>query len=157
MGWDDHQIQISVPVEITPIKLNPFQKYPISHDFPSFLPSLTAQLFSCPDKSPRQLYTYPCHSLTTYKEVLLFDIQTPSKSDPRALWPFRHLIRVMRGHGATNKKTITKTKTMTKTSTLRQRLSRAILETCDIWDIWSGWWGDMTWPTKKRWQRQRQR
>ena len=22
------------------------------------------KLFSCPDKSPRQLYTYPCHSLT---------------------------------------------------------------------------------------------
>ena len=24
--------------------------------------------------------------------------------------------------------------------------NRAILETCDLWDIWSGWWGDMTWP-----------
>ena len=25
---------------------------------------------------------------------------------------------------------------------------RVTLETCDLWDIWSGWWGDMTWPTK---------
>ena len=24
---------------------------------------------------------------------------------------------------------------------------RATLETCDLWDIWSEWWGDMTWPT----------
>ena len=48
-----------------------------------------------------QLYTYPCHSLTDYKEVLLFDIQTPSKSDPRDLWPLRHLIRVMRRHDMT--------------------------------------------------------
>ena len=22
----------------------------------------------------------------------------------------------------------------------------AILETCDLWDIWSEWWEDMTWP-----------
>ena len=22
----------------------------------------------------------------------------------------------------------------------------AILKTCDLWDIWSEWWGDMTWP-----------
>ena len=26
--------------------------------------------------------------------------------------------------------------------------SRAILETYDLWDIWSEWWGDMTWPKK---------
>ena len=24
----------------------------------------------------------------------------------------------------------------------------AILETCDLWDIWSVWWGDMTSPKK---------
>ena len=45
----------------------------------------------------------------------------------------RNLIRVMRGHDATNKKTITKTitktKTMTKTNTFREHLQRAILET----------------------------
>ena len=23
---------------------------------------------------------------------------------------------------------------------------RVSLETCDLWDIWSEWWGDMTWP-----------
>ena len=84
-----------------------------------------------------------------------------TKSDPRDLWPLRHLTRVMRGHDLTNKKTITKTntktKTMTKTSTFRDHLQRATLETCDLWDIWSEWWGDMTWPTKRQWQRQIQR
>ena len=47
----------------------------------------------------------------------------------------RHLIRVMRRHDLTNKKTmtktITKTKTMTKTNTFKEHLQRAILETCD--------------------------
>ena len=23
---------------------------------------------------------------------------------------------------------------------------RVTLETCNLWDIWSEWWGDMTWP-----------
>ena len=23
-----------------------------------------------------------------------------------------------------------------------------ILETCDLWDIWSEWWGDITWQQK---------
>ena len=23
---------------------------------------------------------------------------------------------------------------------------RVTLETCDLWDIWSEWWGNMTWP-----------
>ena len=23
---------------------------------------------------------------------------------------------------------------------------RVTLETCDLWDFWSEWWGDMTWP-----------
>ena len=27
-------------------------------------------------------------------------------------------------------------------------IHRAILGTCDPWNIWSQWWGDMTWPTK---------
>ena len=57
----------------------------------------------------------------------------------------------------TKTKTNTKTKTMTKTNTFREHLQRATLETCDLWDIWSGWWGHMTWPTKRRWQRQIQR
>ena len=42
----------------------------------------------------------------------------------------------------------TKTKTMTETNTFREHLQRATLETCDLWDIWSEWWGDMTWPKK---------
>ena len=25
-------------------------------------------------------------------------------------------------------------------------LNRVTLETCDLWDIWSEWWGDTTWP-----------
>ena len=40
------------------------------------------------------------HSLQTYKDLLLFDIQ----SDPRAMWPFRHLIRVMRRYDLTKKR-----------------------------------------------------
>ena len=48
----------------------------------------------------------------------------------------RHLIRVMRRHDLTKKKTITKTntktKTMTNTNTLREHLKRAIPETCDL-------------------------
>ena len=48
-------------------------------------------------------------------------------------------------------KKITKTnKTVTKT--FWEHLLRAILETCDLWDICSEWWEDMTWP--KNWQRQ---
>ena len=47
-----------------------------------------------------------------------------------------HLIRVMRTHDLTKKKTMTKTKTktktMTKTNTFRDHLQRVILETCDL-------------------------
>ena len=43
---------------------------------------------------------------------------------------------------------MTKTKTKTKTNTLRQHLHRAILETCDLWDIWWEWSRDTTWPKK---------
>ena len=67
----------------------------------------------------------------------------------------------MRGHDLTNKKTMTNTKTktmtMTKTNTFWEHLQRATLETCDLWDIWSEWWGDMTRPEKRQWQRRRQR
>ena len=73
-------------------------------------------------------------------------------ASPRDLWPLRHLIRVMSRHDLTKKKTMTKTKTktktMTKTNTFREHLQWVILETCDLWDIWSEWWGDMTWPKK---------
>ena len=36
-------------------------------------------------------------------------------------------------------------------STNKSNLSqhyRVTLETCDLWDIWSEWWEDMTWPKK---------
>ena len=38
-------------------------------------------------------------------------------------------------------------------------IQRATLDTCDLWDIWSEWLGDMTWPKKRQrqWQIQRQR
>ena len=55
----------------------------------------------------------------------------------------------------TNTKTMTMT--MTMTNTFREHLQWAILETCDLWKIWSEWWGDMTWPKKRQWQRQIQR
>ena len=40
--------------------------------------------------------------------------------------------------------------------TFREYLQRAIFETFDLWDIWSGWWENMTWPTKRQRRRQRQ-
>ena len=43
---------------------------------------------------------------------------------------------------------MTMAKTKTKTNTFWEHLLRAILETCDLWDIWSEWWEDMTWPKK---------
>ena len=39
----------------------------------------------------------------------------PFERHPRPLWPLRHLIRVMRKHDPTNKRTTTKTNTMTNT------------------------------------------
>ena len=61
----------------------------------------------------------------------------------------------MRGHDMTKKKTKTNTKTktmtmtMTKTNIFREHIQRAIIETCDLWEIWSEWLWDMTWPKKK--------
>ena len=49
---------------------------------------------------------------------------------------------------------MTNTRTMTKTNTFRELHQRAILETCHLWDIWSEWGGDMTWPKKRQRQRQ---
>ena len=34
------------------------------------------------------------------------------------------------------------------TNTFREHLQRVILETFDLWDIWSERWEDMTWPKK---------
>ena len=33
-------------------------------------------------------------------------------------------------------------------STFTFDIQRATQETCNLWDIWSEWWGDMTWPKK---------
>ena len=68
----------------------------------------------------------------------------------------------MRKHDLTSKKTTTKTSTMTMTmtktmtNTFREHLQRAIFETFELWDIWSEWWGNMTWPTKRQQRRQTQ-
>ena len=51
----------------------------------------------------------------------------------------------------------TKTTIMTKTYTFRDHLHGAILETCDLCNIRSEWWGDMNWPRERQWQRQIQR
>ena len=50
--------------------------------------------------------------------------------------------------GKTKTKTKTKANTKTKTKTFWEHLLRAIQETCDLWDICSEWWEDMTWPKK---------
>ena len=51
-------------------------------------------------------------------------------------------------------KTMTNTMTKTMTKTFRTHLHRAILETFYLWDIWSEWCGNMTWPKKRQQQRQ---
>ena len=48
------------------------------------------------------------------------------------------------------KKTMTKINTNTETNTFREHIQIVIRETCDFWNIWSEWWGDMTWPTKRQ-------
>ena len=39
---------------------------------------------------------------------------------------------------------------MTKTNTFRENLQRATPETCELWEIWSEWWGDMAWQKKTK-------
>ena len=59
----------------------------------------------------------------------------------------------MRKHDLNNKKTTTKTNTKTKTIDKDNdediKRTPSIFETFHFWDIWSEWWGNMTWPTKK--------
>ena len=90
------------------------------------------------------------------KKIQILGKNLPFESHPGGKWPLRHLIRVMRRQDMTKKitKTNTKTKNMTKTKTFREHPQRAVLETCDLWYIWSEWWAAMTWPTKIQWQRQ---
>ena len=51
-------------------------------------------------------------------------LRTPSKSESGDFLPFRHLIR-----------------------DIFRKPSKS-----DLWGIWSKWWGDMTWPTKRGWR-----
>ena len=46
---------------------------------------------------------------------------------------------------------------LTEWETFWKHNHRVTLETCDLWDIWSEWWEDMTCPTKIQWERQIQR
>ena len=46
---------------------------------------------------------------------------------------------------------------MPMTNTFIEHLQRAIFGTFDHWGIWSEWWENMTWPTKRQQERQRQR
>ena len=63
-------------------------------------------------------------------------LRTPPKSNPRDLWPLRHLFRVMRRQDMTKKITKSKTNTKTMTYTFREHPQRA-LETCDLrLDTW---------------------
>ena len=94
-----------------------------------------------------QLYRFPCHSVTQSLSHC-HCWKTLPKSTLRDLWPLRHVIRVMRRHDLTNKKTMTKTMTMTMTMTIGEHPQIATPETFDLWDIWSEWWEDMTWPKK---------
>ena len=76
--------------------------------------------FSCPDRVCEQL------------NGPLLILKSISIVDPGHLWPLRHLIRVMRKHDLTNKKTTTKTKTKKMTMT---NAFKAIFETCDLSNI----------------------
>ena len=78
------------------------------------------------------------HLEDTFKEQSwrLLTFETFDQSDEET-WPDQK--KTM-----TKAKAKTKTKTVTKTNTYREHLQRAILETCDLWNIWSEWWGDMT-------------
>jgi len=116
--------------------------------------------FSCPaDSSIGDLVTHSLthwltHWATFWKHNTrwpqrLVTLETFDQAD-EGTWPDQK---------KTNTKTNTKTKTMTKTNTFIEHHQRATPESCDLWDIWSEWWGDMNWPTKIwwKWQRQRQR
>ena len=70
------------------------------------------------------------------------------QSDPRDLWPLRHLIRVMRRHDLTKMYTYPLTYLPTYLPVwvftyLREHPQGVILETCDLY--WLEWWGDLTW------------
>ena len=83
--------------------------------------------FSCPD---RVCQRDQCETLS-----LTHFWFWKTQRDPRHLWTFGHLLRVMRKHDLTNKKTMTKTKT--KTMAFREQLQMTILE--KLWNSWHLW------------------
>ena len=120
--------------------------------------------FSCPG----QLNRWPCHSLTDSLRTLLIvtqktiqltsdfpdiwsewwgDMSWPTKRQRQRhiqqrhhlrIWDFENRQITARNHHDLANIGWNNLKIMTV----------AILETCDIYDIWSKWWGDLTWPKK---------
>ena len=85
----------------------------------------------------RQLNRTHCLSVcpTPLRHLLILTL----KSNPRDLWPLRHLIRVIRRHDLTQKDLPT-LPTYLPTyicTSIREQPKGAILETCDLWDIGS--------------------
>ena len=106
---------------------------------------LAVQTFVWDSSIPTPVTTY----IQTDKGFYFLTLQ----SNPRDLWPLRHLIRVMRRHDLTKKITHLPTYLPTYPPThlptsVGEHPQGAILETCDLWDICSEWWGDMTWAKK---------
>ena len=63
--------------------------------------------------------------------------RTHSKSDPRDLWPLRHMIRVIMRHDLTKKQIMTKTNTNTKTMTMtKTNTFREHIQKSDHRDLW---------------------
>ena len=116
-------------------------------------------VFSCPSSSRPTLVTY----LLTVTFIVLdskpssLPDQTGNLTKLRGDRNLAKLMGVMRKHELPNKNTTAKTNTKTMTNTFREHLQRAIFATFDLWDNWSEWWENMTWPTKRQRQRQIQR
>ena len=92
-------------------------------------------IFSC----PQQLNRTHCPSLgpSVHPLPLTIRVFTTLQSDPRDLWPLRHLIRVMRRHDLTKKYLPTYIPTHLPTylcTSIREQPKGAIIGTCDIWD-----------------------
>ena len=110
-------------------------------------------IFSCPSSSRPTLVTHSLTHSLCFIHCVGFKAFQPSRPNPN----LEKLMGIMRKHDLANKETITKTdtKTTTMTNTFSLHLQRAIFETFYLWDVWSEWWGNMTWPTRQQ-QRQRQ-
>ena len=56
-----------------------------------------------------------------------------------------HFLKLLRRHDMTNKKKMT----IAMTKLFREHPQSDTRETCDLWDIWSKWQRNMTWPTTR--------